>query len=319
MINPMSINIENYNSTPKKEENILGIDLNFMKKSIPADTPIAEESKKTKTKRKKLDNGDNIFVPAQEVETPMVYSNIPYEKTYEETNNLLKGTIVQVDILSSEVKEDLDQIRRNRTLKKKYDYIPNLTSSLAGLLNTKLGAIKEMNDSITNSHNLDLKRVKEIKVAEAATKGDDDKYIMDMYNAFINAPVSGGRSQLGLPMTDTMIVNPAETIIRANIGESNEYDAGYENYVRNMTPEQRMMRYENDPNIKTVVVYNQETGARFFDVIDLRTNQSVPGTPKPDPMFLENLTIDIRNNIARDINLNKTYPLVLIGKIQDMY
>jgi hypothetical protein len=51
----------------------------------------------------------------------------------------------------------------------------------------------------------------------------------------------------------------------------------------------------------------------------LRTNQSVPGTPKPDPMFLENLTIDIRNNIARDINLNKTYPLVLIGKIQDMY
>lgn len=317
MINPMQ-----FTTTPVKSsnENILGnINLSFMKQSIPSEPLPKEDPKPVKTKKKKLDNGDDIFVPVKEQEVQMVYSNVPYEKTYEDTNNLLKSTIIQVDVLSAEVKKDLDDIRASRTLKKKYDYIPAMSASLAGLLNTKLSAIKEMNDSITNSHNLDLKRVKEIKVAEAAAKGDDDKYIMDMYNAFINAPISGGRAQLGMPMADTMMINPTENIIRANVGNVAEYDAGYENYVRNMTPEQRMMRYENDPNVKTVVVYNQSTGARHFDVIDLRTNQSVPGTPKPDVMFLENITIDLKNGLARDVNLNKTYPLIVTGTVQDMY
>lgn len=318
MINPMQFTVESVKHD--SNNNILGnINLGFMRQSIGSEPIIKEESKIVKTKKKKLENGDDIFVPIKEQETQMVYSNIPYEKTYDETNNLLKSTIMQVDILSSEVKKDLDDVRASRTLKKKYDYIPAMSASLAGLLNTKLSAIKEINDSITNSHNLDLKRVKEVKIAEAAAKGDDDKYIMDMYNAFINAPISGGRSQLGLPITETMVMNPTENIIRANIGNTNEYDAGYENYVRNMTPEQRMMRFENDPNIKTVVVYNQATGARHFDVVDLRTNQSVPGTSVPDAMFLENITIDLRNGLARDVNLNKTYPLILVGAIQDMY
>lgn len=314
MINPMQ-----FNTIESKHDNILGnINLGFMKQSI-GNEPTIDEPKIVKTRKKKLENGDDIFVPVREMETPMAYSNMPYENTYEETNTLLKSTIIQVDIVSSEVKKDLDDIRASRTLKKKYDYIPAMSASLAGLLNTKLNAIKEMNDSITNSHNLNLKRVKEVKIAEAASKGDDDKYIMDMYSAFINAPISGGRSQLGIPMTEAIMMNPTENIIRANIGNSNDYDAGYENYVRNMSPEQRMMRYENDPNIKTVIVYNQSTGARYFDVVDLRTNQSVPGTPKPDAMFLENITIDIKNNIARDVNLNKTYPLIIMGAIQDMY
>ena len=91
-------------------------------------------------------------------------------------------------------------------------------------------------------------------------------------------------------------------------------DTQYNNYLQNITPAQNMMFLENNPNIQQVVVYNQETGARYFDVIDMSTGQSVPNAEKHDAMFMEDVTIDQKNRVARNINLGETYPLVIVGE-----
>ena len=75
-----------------------------------------------------------------------------------------------------------------------------------------------------------------------------------------------------------------------------------------------MMFLKENPNIQQVVVYNQETGARYFDVIDMTTGQSVPNAEKHDTMFLEDTTIDLKNKVARNVNIGETYPLVIVGQ-----
>ena len=85
------------------------------------------------------------------------------------------------------------------------------------------------------------------------------------------------------------------------------------NYVPEMTSSQNMMRLEHNPNIKTVVVYDASTGCKYFDVIDKMTGQPIPNVERPDAMFLEDTNIDLRNNIARNNNLDKTYDLVIMN------
>ena len=84
--------------------------------------------------------------------------------------------------------------------------------------------------------------------------------------------------------------------------------------MSNLTPQQQTMFIEDNPNIQQVVVYNQETGARYFDVIDMTTGQSIPNAEKHDAMFLEDVTIDLKNKVARNINLGESYPLVIVGQ-----
>ena len=102
--------------------------------------------------------------------------------------------------------------------------------------------------------------------------------------------------------------SPVQTMA---IGSQEE---NFANYLNNLTPQQNMMHLEENPNIQQVVVYNQENGARYFDVIDMSTGQSVPNAEKHDAMFLEDITIDLKNKVARNINIGETYPLVLIGQ-----
>ena len=81
-----------------------------------------------------------------------------------------------------------------------------------------------------------------------------------------------------------------------------------------MSPEQNRMFMEGNPNIQTVVVYNQTTGERKFDVVDTRTNESVPNMPIPDRSFLEDMTISFKSMTAENTNTNTTYPLVVVGE-----
>ena len=81
-----------------------------------------------------------------------------------------------------------------------------------------------------------------------------------------------------------------------------------------MTPEVNRMILESNPNIKDVVVYDQATGNKYFDVIDMTTKQSVPNVPVRDQMFLEDCTIDTKNRIARNVNLNEIYPLIILNE-----
>ena len=87
----------------------------------------------------------------------------------------------------------------------------------------------------------------------------------------------------------------------------------FQNYKENLTPIQRKMILDKDPNIKTVVVYNQTTGEKYFDVINVQTGQSVPGVQRPAEFLLDNMRVDARNGIASNSNINKSFPLVIIG------
>jgi len=310
----------------KSQEEISGkVKMNFFNLvnnptiSIPMDEGSTDSLPKAKrgrprkdstTPTKKLSDGTEIVLANEEL--PAYQSNTPYGESYSETNNMLKSAIIQADIMTSDIARDLTDIRLSKTLRKKYDYISLLSGTSSTLLSTKVSAIRELNKTITDCHNLELKRYKDLKLTE--NEQDDDKRMMDMYNAFISTPVGGmGMSPVAgnfIPPSSDLTLGGMPNIIRANIDNS---DAGYLNYVNNMSPEQNLMRYENNPNVKTVVVYDQSTGRRWFDVINIMTGESIPNVSRPDQMFLEDTTIDLRNKIARNTNLDTTYPLVVQG------
>ena len=91
-------------------------------------------------------------------------------------------------------------------------------------------------------------------------------------------------------------------------------DPGFEVWKQNMSPEQnRMIMEQKNPNIQTVVVYDQTTNNKYFDVIDRTTGQSIPNMPKPDPYLLADTYPNINNMTARNSNIDTVYPLVLTG------
>lgn len=264
------------------------------------------KKKRGRPKNKTLADG-TTYVTEEKEPLPLYQSNEPYLETYSETTNMLRGSISQIDNLQSQVDKDIQDIRASKTLRKKYDYLSMLTSSMSTLVGTKVTAIREMNKTITDSHNLEMKRVKDLKMG--SEDQDDDKKMFDMYNAFISTPVGTNASPLGPSITDmTMLGNP--NMIRNDIGVTPDM------YNQQLSTSQHMMRLEGNPNIKTVVVLDQSTGRLSFDVIDKVTHQSVPNTEKPDPMFLleeQGLKLDLQNGIARNNNLDLTYDLIVIN------
>jgi len=287
--------------------------------NIPMDVESTDSLSKPKRGRpkkdatsqtKRLSDGSEIILANEDL--PAYQSNVPYGESYQDTNNMLKSAIIQTDMMSNDIAKDLSDIRLSKTLRKKYDYVSLLAGTSSTLLSTKVSAIRELNKTITDCHNLELKRYKDLKLS--ANEQDDDKRMMDMYNAFISTPVGGGgMSPVAgnfIPQSSELTLGGMPNIVRANLDNS---DAGYLNYVNTLSPEQNLMRYEGNPNVKTVVIYDQSTGRRWFDVINILTGESVPNVSRPDQMFLEDTTIDLRNKIARNTNLDTTYPLIVQG------
>ena len=320
MIKPFSIVVDSDNNEDKK----VTTDFSFFqtenaKVNLPAIENVEEGEEGTKRRGRppKHKNESPIFVPANSDtlnnSLPFVQTNEPYINTYGETNGMLKTSIAQIDMLSGEIKNDIDSVRSSKTLKNKYTYITDLTGTESSLLSAKISAIREINSSITHAHDLDIKRIKELKLSAAQDEQNDDKKIMDMYSAFVNTPVGiyGSAPQLAPPIQDMTMAGVAN-MIRAEIGGENA-DVGQMQYMNNLSPEQNRMRLEGNPNVQTVVVFNQETGQRFFDVIDVTTGQSVPNYSRPDAFLLENTTIDVNRGVARNTDIDQTYNLVVIG------
>jgi hypothetical protein len=143
----------------------------------------------------------------------------------------------------------------------------------------------------------------------------DDKYIADLYQSFLQNPQMQA-AQPQMPQIDPSVFGSG--IVRANITQgdvtgNNQIDAGYLNYLSNLSPEQNLMRYENDPNVKQVVVWDKKTNAKFFQVMNMATGEVIPNVPTYDQMFMEDVTIDVANNIAKNLNLRETFPLVIIN------
>lgn len=277
-----------------------------------ADEPAAQPKKKRKTPS---NNGTvaaiNFDTDNNKSDRPLniIESNEPIENKYTETNNILRSAIVEIDRSLNDLQHDIAEVRSSKTMRSKYTYLSNMQAGVASLIGNKIAAARELNSTIGKCNDFELKRYKEVQAVNAAS-GDEDANIMKMYQAFMQTPVSsgGGLPNVSLSAIDSSLAAPNQI----NIGTLQE--SGFNNYINNMSPQQNMMRLENDPNIKEVVVYNQETGARYFDIIDMRTGQHVPNTEPMDPMFLEDTTIDLKNKVARNVNLGESYPLIIVGQ-----
>jgi hypothetical protein len=282
--------------------------------SVPAEhveveviNPDGTSASGKKRGRPRKESNDNTEV-AQNTFIPMCKTNDPYEQTYNETTNILRGSIMQIDQLASEISQDIDSIRKAKTLKGKYTYLANMAATASSLVQTKLTAVREMNSTITKCHELEMKRYKDIK--DSKVQQDDDKYLADLYNAYINTPISQGTAT-PLSLTANSAISNIPMMQNAT---SLVPPGGMQNdFTQTATPEQNRMLLEGNPNIETVVVYDQATGNKMFDVIDTSTGLPVPNYPRPSQEFLADTNINFGTGVASNSNLGQTWKVVVLG------
>lgn len=311
---------------PAKDESPAGIVLDFTK-PISGPVFVPEEKKKKGRPSRNATTADissPLFVAAPHMNTTYVEtatidgntsdreltfmeSNEPYEHKFQETTNILKSAIIQLDMGMTELQQDIEDIRHSKTMRNKYTYLSNLQQSMGAMISNKIAAARELNNTISKCQDLEMKRYKELKATAMADNQNDDMRVMEMYKAFVNTPVNTNP----FPNISQTAVAGSVALNSPNIGGT---DMAYANYVNNLTPAQNMMFLEGNPNIQQVVVYNHETGARYFEVMDMSTGQPVPNAEKHDSMFLEDVDIDFKNHVARNVNIGETYPLVEVGK-----
>ena len=281
------------------------------------DNTIEEQPAPGGKKRKKKDNSMTGIVRADDTEklSGTVEEN-PTAYTYLETTNMLRDTLAQIDSLNGELVQEFTNIKNNRYLKNKYNTMIGLSENIGALLNARISAIREINSSITKSNDLDYKKLKDMRAAQSEVT--DDKYIADLYQSFLQNPQMQA-TQPQMPQVDPSIFGSG--IVRANINQNDVsnnnqiVDAGYLNYLSNLSPEQTLMRYENDPNVKQVVVYDAKTGNKFFQVMNVATGEVIPNVPTYDEaIFMPDTTIDLKNRVAKNINLKETFPLIIINE-----
>ena len=278
--------------------------------------PIAQEPPKKKRGRpRKEESSTNVTVVQKGSTTssglPLCQTNDPYEDTYEETNDMLRVSINQLDILANDVKSELDSIRSSKTLKGKYQYISELCATASGLISSKITAIKEINAVKTKCHELEIRRIKDIKSA-AANQQDDDKYIADLYNAYINTPI-GAAQHPALQYNSANVAGNMGVLMGGMSAAPTNEDQNFNNFMQNLTPEQNRMILGDNNNIETVVVYDPNTGDKMFDVIDTATGTPVPNYPRPDRGLLDDTSVDFNTGIATNTNIGQSWKVVVLG------
>ena len=304
-----------------------GLGLNFgslvdgTAETLPVAAPVVTDLPEKKTRKRKSSSDKPEKINHAEEVDQVVYSD-----TYMDTNALLHQTIGQLDVVAAEMKDELDKIVKSRTIKGRYMAMGNVSKSLSDMLSTKVQAIKELNNSIKAVNDMEYRRAKDNRSFES--EQGDDKAIMDLYNAFVQAPVSanipstGPYSLIGPNMNDVMfganqlpagsneVVASDGSIITYDTNQSQQ-NSMFNNYMSNLTPEQNAMI--NEGKTETVVVYDKATGAKSFEVVDSKTMQPVPNMPVPDPMFLADVTVDVRRKVARNTNLNQVYKVITVN------
>ena len=295
----------------KKDYNVLKMD------NVP---DMEAEAKKRKPRSSNKSSGSTEIIKAKGINPEKLSGTVENTATiysYGETTNLLHETLGQIDAINGELVQEFDSVRHNRTMKNKYNVLIGLSENIGSMINNRLSAIKEINNCISKSNDMDYKKLKDIKAAEANV--NDDKYISDIYQAFIQNPQNMAPQYQMSPIQNIDPAIVGSGIIRTNINQSDlsptggNMDLGYLQYMANLTPEQNMMRYEGDPNVKQVVVYDASSGAKFFQVMNLATGEVIPNVPVYDQMFMEDTTLDLKKGVATNINLNESFPIVTIN------
>lgn len=273
---------------------------------------LSTEKKKRGRKKKEKIEYIEPDKPQEESNLPLYQSNQPYLSSYQDTNSMFRQSIDQIDILHSQIASDIGQIRNNKSIRNKYNIVSNLVSADCALMSTKISAVKEIAKAVTDSHNLDMKRIKELN--NSVNDQDDDKRIQDLYNAYVNMPVE----QMN-PNSSFMMMPNSQEIAVANMAQPMQSElAGSQmnpNYQQ-MSPEMNLMINEGNPYVKQVVILDESLPIGYnmkFEFIDTRTGESVPGMIPKDKMFLPNLKIDKAIGVARDTQLNENYDLIVIN------
>lgn len=265
--------------------------------------------KKSEQQKQEIVLSDNNSVEVLD-NVPLCESNLPYNNTYGETNYMLRESIGQINMISAAVQSEIENLKNSKTIKGKYKYMADLCSTASNLVSTKLSAVKEINNTITTCHKLEMQRLKDIKNLQSQQQ-DDDKYMADLYNAYINTPISQGQAASFLNMNAANTINNQAMMGQATPLYGNS-DDGYNDYLNNMTPEQNRMLLDGNPNIETVVVYDPNTGAKAFDVIDTSTGNPVPNFPRPVESLLDDTIIDFHSGIASNSNIGMNWKVVAL-------
>lgn len=238
--------------------------------------------------------------------------------TYAQTTMMLHDTVGQLDMVATEIKSEMDDIRLSRTARNKYNTLVGLSTALGKILETKVSAISQINSAISKANDLDYKREKDRKSMEA-NQAMDDKRLMDLYQSFVSNPMGVENNVASLGPTAMQTIVGGSQIIRSDTPDytppgGGPVDAGYLNYISNLTPEQNLMMYESNPNVQTCVIYDASTGNKFFQVMDISTGQAVPNVQALDNRFMEDTFIDLKTKTASNNNLHQNYPVIVINE-----
>lgn len=265
--------------------------------NVPIDESTLIKPRKRGRPKKNKDNEISVGEDAKEIVT-----NAPYIDSYEETNEMIKMMIGQIEGLQGELKQEFNNIRLSK-MRNKYEYLNDISATISSLASTKLSAIKELNSVTSKCHDMELKRTKELKLE---VSGNDDSAIMGLYENIINTPRQQLESGFIPPRLETgdipLMVQPQ--------GGMDIYQPTLPNDEM-FTPEQNRMIMEHNPDIKTVVVFDKATESRDFIAMNTKTGEIVQNISLPDPFLLEDMNINFQTGVARNSNLNMNFPLAV--------
>lgn len=270
--------------------------------SIVKPMPVEDENTLIKPRRRGRPPKKNRDIDSPEGEASELVTNVPYAESYEETNGMLKGMILQIEGLQGELKQEFNDIRLSTRMRGKYQYLTDISATISSLSSTKLAAIKELNSVISKCHDMELKRTKELKID---VTGNDDAAVMSLYENIINTPRQQLEAGFMPPRLETgdipLMVQPQGGMDIFQPAVTSEQ----------FTPEQNRMIAESNPDIKTVVVYDTKTEYREFVAMNVKTGQVVQNISLPDPFLLEDMNLNFQTGVARNSNLNMNFPLAV--------
>ena len=271
--------------------------------SIIKPMPVEDENTLIKPRRRGRPPKKNRDIDSPEGEASELVTNVPYAESYEETNGMLKGMIMQIEGLQGELKQEFNDIRLSTRMRGKYQYLTDISATISSLSSTKLAAIKEITYVISKCHDMELKRTKELKIDAT---GNDDAAVMSLYENIINTPRQQLEAGFMPPRLETgdipLMVQPqgGMDIFQPMVTNDELF-----------TPEQNRMIAESNPDIKTVVVYDTKTEYREFVAMNVKTGQVVQNISLPDPFLLEDMNLNFQTGVARNSNLNMNFPLAV--------
>ena len=285
------------------------------------DASVEEKPKKRGRPRKTDKQEVQLAIQAdnarqQQAVNTIMTNNSPVIERYTETTKALHDTVLQLDQLATELKGELDTVRTMKstglTMKTKYEAITGLGGTVGQLLRGKIDAIKEINKSITDSNNIEIKRHKQI--LESEVEKNSDARMTELYKAYINMPVGSYQSPFPNIM-DATIAGEVRGVPMLSQNAQGQY------YLpeAEVTPEMNRILLEGNHNIETVVVADPTTNDRRFEVIDNRTGERINNYPVPSNLILNGLDIDYERGLAINKDINQQYNVIARPSAPEYY